>query len=128
MATGTVSAQSAPVKSVSPIVSAAELAAKYTTPEAVLVAVSTGAITPESAGAILRHLAPPAKPARVLARRTAKGSLWMSLGYKAAPGKQNSCTLPREGWDAIVKLVKDGTIPGFLVDYANIPLSAAAQG
>jgi hypothetical protein len=65
--------------------------------------------------------------ARVLARRTAKGSLWMSLGYKAEKGCQNSATLPRKGWEAIVGLVKDGTLEKFLGDWDNIPLSASAS-
>jgi hypothetical protein len=48
------------------------------------------------------------------------------VGYRAEPGKQNSTTLPREGWEAIVRLVKDGTVPGFLASYDTIPLSASA--
>lgn len=69
---------------------------------------------------------PANKPARVLARRTAKGSLWVSLGYKAQPGLQNSATLPVIGWQAIAKLVQDGTIQGFLDGFDSIPLSASA--
>lgn len=65
MATSTLSPS--PVSGNAPaMVSAAQLAQKYPTPEAVLVAVSTGAITPETAGAILRHLAPTAKVATAL--------------------------------------------------------------
>lgn len=91
----------------------------------VLSKVASGAISPDEAAKLLPGKGGP--PARVLARRTAKGALWMSLGYKAEKGCQNSATLPRKGWEAIVGLVKDGTIEKFLCDWDNIPLSANAS-
>jgi hypothetical protein len=110
-----------PVSSVSPIVSNQEWNAH------ILAQLAAGEITQEAALAAIRQTAaaPKAAPA-VRARRTAKGALWISLGYRAEPGKQNSTTLPREGWEAVVRLVKDGTIPGFLASYDTIPLSASA--
>ena len=62
---------------------------------------------------------------RVKARKTDKGTVWMSLGYKPSPGNVASTTLPRIGWEAIVKLVQDGTIPGFLRDWDNIPATGS---
>lgn len=105
-------------RSPSPIVSQAEI----------LAAVASGAMTIEKASALLASFTPPKTPPRVQARRTAKGAMWLSLGYRAEAGKQNSCTLPKEGWESIVRLVKDGTIPKLLAEYGNIPLSANAQG
>jgi len=99
-----------------PIVSNAEI----------LTAVAAGTMTIDEASAqLVPHAA--SKPARVLARRTAKGSLWMSLGYKAQKGCQNSTTLPRKGWESLVGLVKDGTIEKYLAGWDNIPLSASAS-
>jgi hypothetical protein len=65
---------------------------------------------------------------RVMARRTAKGGIWISLGYRAEPGLQNAATLPLKGWQAVVKLVQDGTIPELLANVPSIPLSATAKG
>ena len=121
MATATVSAPVVPVKpAVSPIVSAQEI----------LLAVSQGRMTVEQASPLLAGLSAKssAPPPRVQARKTAKGSLWVSLGYRAAKGCQNSTTLPRVGWEAIVKLVKDGTIPELIATWDSIPLSASAKG
>ncbi len=105
---------------VSPHVSQAEI----------LAAVAAGTMTVEQAAPLLASACRPAgTPPKVQARRTARGALWLSLGYRASPGCQNSITLPRCGWEAIVKLVGDGTIPAYLADYDNVPLSAnAAKG
>jgi len=92
----------------------------------ILALVAAGSMTPEKAAELLASN--DSKPARVMARRTAKGALWMSLGYKAAKGCQNSTTLPRKGWEALVALVKDGTVDKFLAEWDSIPLSASAAG
>ena len=103
--------------SVSPHVSQAEI----------LSAVASGTMTVEQAAPLLATACRPAGPTpAVRARRTARGAMWLSLGYRASKGCQNSITLPRCGWEAIVKLVKDGTIPNYLGDYDAIPLSASA--
>ena len=103
---------------VSPHVSQAEI----------LSAVANGTMTVEQAAPLLASACRPAGPTpAVRARRTARGAMWLSLGYRASPGCQNSITLPPRGWDAIVKLVRDGTIPNFLGDWENIPLSANAK-
>ena len=125
MTTATLPAAATPVNptpaksAVSPIVSQAEI----------LQAVASGQMTVEQASPLLAGLSAKssAPPPRVQARKTAKGALWVSLGYRAAPGCQNSVTLPRKGCEAIVKLVNDGTIPKLLADWDNVPLSASAQ-
>jgi len=129
MSAATVSATAVSGKpAVSPIVSNGELLAKYPTKEALLAAVAAGTCSLDFAGIVLAALMSPVKaPPRVQARRTAKGTLWISLGYKAEKGKTSSATLPRVGWEAIIRLVQDGTIPGFLAQWDAIPLSASAQ-
>ena len=84
-------------------------------------------MTVEQAAPLLAGMTAEKTPPRVQARRTAKGALWVSLGYRAEKGIQNSTTLPRVGWASIVKLVTDGTIPKLLADWDGIPLSASAQ-
>ena len=71
--------------------------------------------------------APAVKVSRVLIRKTPKGTVWMSLGYKASPGAAASCTLPKHGWEAIVKLVQDGTIAGLLRDWDSIQHSSKCE-
>ena len=95
----------------------------------ILLKVAAGQMAIEEASALLASAVEKSagRPPRVQARKTAKGALWMSLGYRAEKGVQNSTTLPYKGWVAIVKLVEDGTIPGLLANWDGIPLSASAQ-
>ena len=118
-ATGWVKPSAPPNSSVSPIVSKQEI----------LLKVAAGQMAIEEASALLASAAEKSAgpPPRVKARRTAKDTLWISLGYRSGPGCQNSTTLPRIGWESIVKLVKDGTIPKLLADWDGIPLSASAK-
>ena len=119
-AVSSVPPSSAPLKStgVSPNPSQAEI----------LLAVANGRMTADEAGLLLAAMVRPVTmPPAVRARRTAKGAMWLSLGYRASAGCQNSTTLPRIGWEAVVRLVKDGTIPNLLAHFADIPLSASAK-
>ena len=89
----------------------------------ILAQVAAGKLSPDEASKLLT---PPVKPAKVVARITPKGTLWLSLGYKATTGCAASATLPKHGWESLVKLVQDGTIPNLIKDWDNIPLSSSA--
>ncbi len=89
----------------------------------VLAQVAAGKISPEEGAKLLT---PPLKPAKVVARITPKGTLWLSLGYKATPGCAASATLPKHGWEAVVKLVEDGTIPNLIKGWDDVPKSSSA--
>ena len=123
MSTATLESVASPVNptpvtsAVSPIVSKQEILAK----------VASGQMAIEKASELLASFEKPAAPMAVKAKKTDKGALWVSLGYRASPGCQNSITLPRIGWESIVKLVKDGTIPSLLAKWDSIPLSKSAQ-
>lgn len=104
------------MSSVSPIVSSAEI----------LQAVANGKMTQEAALALLSSGKPSRTP-RVDARRTAKGSLWVSLGIKAVKGCAGSIVVARDQLKAIVTLAKDGTLEKYLANWDSIPLSKAAQ-
>ena len=95
--------------------------------EEILSALVAGTITQEQAADMLSNLSGGNTTRRVLARKTAKNTVWLSLGYKAEKGKSNSITLPRRGFESLIRLAKDGTLEGILKDWDKVELSESAK-
>jgi len=102
---------------------------KQSKQEEILSALVAGTITQEQAADMLSNLSGGNTTRRVLggARKTAKNTVWLSLGYKAEKGKSNSITLPRRGFESLIRLAKDGTLEGILKNWDQVELSESAK-
>ena len=96
----------------------------------VIEAVQAGRITPDDAARAIDdyRTAKEAKGRKVRFRRTAAGTLWCGLPYKASKGMSASVCLPRKGWELLLAMAKDGTLEEIIQGWERIPLSAAAKG